>query len=86
MSQRLTDVYKRQLIMWEDCGMARTEESLTHAIERIPQLRKEFWENVRVTGTADGINAELDVYKRQSRSSAHDTGHTGRERTKKRPS
>ena len=33
--------------MWEDCGMARTEESLMNAIERIPQLRKEFWENLR---------------------------------------
>ena len=59
---KTVDSFHRELglIMWEDCGMARTEESLTHAIERIPQLRKEFWENVRVTGTADGINAELE--------------------------
>ena len=59
---KTVDSFHRELglIMWEDCGMARTEESLMNAIERIPQLRKEFWENVRVTGTADGINAELE--------------------------
>lgn len=59
---KTVDSFHRELglIMWEDCGMARTEESLMNAIERIPRLRKEFWENVRVTGTADGINAELE--------------------------
>ena len=59
---KTVDSFHRELglIMWEDCGMARTEESLMNAIERIPQLRKEFWENVRVTGTANGINAELE--------------------------
>ena len=59
---KTVDSFHRELglIMWDDCGMARTEESLMRAIERIPQLRKEFWENVLVTGTAEGINAELE--------------------------
>lgn len=39
---KTVDSFHRELglIMWEDCGMARTEESLMNAIERIPQLRK----------------------------------------------
>lgn len=42
---KTVDSFHRELglIMWDDCGMARTEESLMRAIERIPQLRKEFW-------------------------------------------
>ena len=38
-------------IMWDDCGMARTDASLKRALKRIPQLREEFWRNVSVTGS-----------------------------------
>ena len=36
--------------MWEYCGMARNEKGLEQALERIPTLREEFWENVNVPG------------------------------------
>ncbi len=47
-------------IMWENCGMARNAEGLQKGIDEISALRKEFWENVRVPGKADGINQELE--------------------------
>ncbi len=48
------------LICWEHCGMARSKESLTKALELIPALREEFWENVRVPGDDDELNPELE--------------------------
>jgi succinate dehydrogenase / fumarate reductase flavoprotein subunit len=47
-------------IMWENVGMARTEASLSHAIKAIPELRAEFWENVKVTGSGAELNQELE--------------------------
>jgi succinate dehydrogenase / fumarate reductase flavoprotein subunit len=41
-------------------GMARSEQSLKHALEKIPALRQEFWENVRVPGTGEGLNQALE--------------------------
>ncbi len=48
------------LIMWNKCGMSRSVEGLTSAIEEIRALKKSFWENVRIPGAADEINNELD--------------------------
>lgn len=39
-------------VMWEDVGMARNNTSLEHALQRIPEIRDEFWNNVNVTGEA----------------------------------
>ncbi len=47
-------------IMWEDCGMARSEGSLRHALATIPQLRDSFYKNLRVTGSPRDLNAELE--------------------------
>jgi succinate dehydrogenase / fumarate reductase, flavoprotein subunit len=47
-------------VMWENVGMARSEESLKKAIAIIPEIRAEFWKNVRVTGTGDTLNQELE--------------------------
>ncbi|RMF44290.1 MAG: fumarate reductase/succinate dehydrogenase flavoprotein subunit, partial [Deltaproteobacteria bacterium] len=47
-------------VMWEDVGMARSKESLEHALKRIPEIRAEFWENVNVTGTNEEINQQLE--------------------------
>jgi succinate dehydrogenase / fumarate reductase flavoprotein subunit len=47
-------------IMWDDCGMARSKESLQHALKRIPEIRNEFWQNLKVTGTADDFNQQLE--------------------------
>src|SRR5476649_2994378 len=46
--------------MWDDVGMARTEESLKRALEAIPKLRNEFWQNVSVHGTPDNLNQSLE--------------------------
>jgi succinate dehydrogenase / fumarate reductase, flavoprotein subunit len=47
-------------IMWEQCGMARNKQGLQDAIVAIQNLRKEFWQNVRVLGSTKGFNPELD--------------------------
>jgi succinate dehydrogenase / fumarate reductase flavoprotein subunit len=48
------------LLMWEKCGMARNKEGLKSALEMIPALREEFWENVKVTGSGNDLNSELE--------------------------
>ncbi len=59
---RTVDSFHRELghIMWEYCGMERTEEGLTEAIRRIRELRKEFWSNLRVLGGNDQVNQSLE--------------------------
>jgi succinate dehydrogenase / fumarate reductase flavoprotein subunit len=47
-------------IMWEYCGMARNEEGLATALEKIPALREEFWKNVSVLGTPGEVNQSLE--------------------------
>ena len=47
-------------IMWENCGMARNKEGLESAIKDINALRDEFWKDVKVPGTKDGFNQELE--------------------------
>jgi succinate dehydrogenase / fumarate reductase flavoprotein subunit len=47
-------------IMWDECGMARSADGLKKAISDIRALRDEFWRDVRVPGTAEGFNPELD--------------------------
>ncbi|MAT39555.1 MAG: succinate dehydrogenase flavoprotein subunit [Ectothiorhodospiraceae bacterium] len=47
-------------IMWEHCGMARNEAGLMKALERIPELRQEFWENVNITGENEDYNIALE--------------------------
>ncbi len=60
--KRSVDSFHRELgkIMWENCGMARNAEGMQKAIDEIPALREEFHENVKVTGTGDNINMELE--------------------------
>jgi succinate dehydrogenase / fumarate reductase flavoprotein subunit len=47
-------------IMWEKVGMARSDESLKEALILIPALRDEFWKNVKVVGTNEQFNQELE--------------------------
>jgi succinate dehydrogenase / fumarate reductase flavoprotein subunit len=47
-------------IMWEYCGMARTAEGLKKALQLIPELRAEFWQNLRVPGSGESLNMELE--------------------------
>ena len=60
--KKSVDTLHRDLghIMWEYVGMARSEEGLKTAIEKIKVLRKEFWSNVYVAGTNEQFNQELE--------------------------
>jgi succinate dehydrogenase / fumarate reductase flavoprotein subunit len=46
--------------MWENCGMARSRESLEHALAEIPKLREQYWREVRVLGERDSFNQSLE--------------------------
>jgi succinate dehydrogenase / fumarate reductase flavoprotein subunit len=52
------------LVMWDFVGMARTKESLENAIRRIAEIKKEFWTNVRIPGSKEGMNVELEKASR----------------------
>ena len=59
---RTVDSFHRELghIMWDQCGMERTAEGLHKALERIPELRREFWSSVKVPGSAATLNQSLE--------------------------
>jgi succinate dehydrogenase / fumarate reductase, flavoprotein subunit len=48
------------LLAWEKCGMARSEASLKEALQKIPALREEFWQNVNVLGEGTEFNQALE--------------------------
>ncbi len=60
--KRTVDSFHRELghVMWNHCGMARTEAGLKKALERIPALREEFWKNVVVVDGDEGVNQSLE--------------------------
>jgi succinate dehydrogenase / fumarate reductase flavoprotein subunit len=47
-------------LMWDLCGMERSEESLRKALDRIPEIRQEFWTNVKVSGEQGIFNQNLE--------------------------
>jgi succinate dehydrogenase / fumarate reductase flavoprotein subunit len=47
-------------VMWDKVGMARNAKGLNEAIEEIKQIRKEFWEDVRIPGSSNELNPELE--------------------------
>ena len=57
---RTVTSFHRELgrILWEDCGMARNQQSLNEALGKIPQLREEFWKSVKVTGETGSLNQD----------------------------
>jgi len=59
---KTVDHFHRELghIMWEKCGMARNESGLKEAIQKIPELREEFWKDVRVLGKNEELNQSLE--------------------------
>jgi succinate dehydrogenase / fumarate reductase, flavoprotein subunit len=48
------------LLVWEKCGMTRSEASLKEALQKIPVLREEFWQNVNVLGEGGEFNQALE--------------------------
>ncbi|MEV6371677.1 fumarate reductase/succinate dehydrogenase flavoprotein subunit [Micromonospora sp. WP24] len=59
---RTVDSFHRELgqIMWEHCGMERTDAGLRKAIDEIRALREQFWQRVRVLGDGEGLNQSLE--------------------------
>ncbi len=59
---RSVDSFHRELgrLMWDKCGMARTAAGLGDALERIPEIRAEFWRDVRVLGSTATFNQSLE--------------------------
>ncbi len=55
-------VFHRELgrLIWDKCGMARTEQGLTEALEAIPEIRDRFWSEVRVPGSGESFNQALE--------------------------
>lgn len=54
-------IHKRLgLVMWDFVGMGRTKEGLEEGLKKIKELRKEFYTHVRIPGSKDGLNVELD--------------------------
>ena len=47
-------------VMWDYCGMARNEQGLKKALEKIPQIKEEFWQDLKLLGEQNQINTELE--------------------------
>ena len=60
--KRTVDKFHRELgkLMWDFCGMSRDRQGLIEALEKIPALRQEFWEDVRVLGANEELNPSLE--------------------------
>jgi succinate dehydrogenase / fumarate reductase flavoprotein subunit len=59
---RTVDDFHKQLgrIIWDECGMSRTEQGLKRALQKIPEVREEFWQNVSVVGSSKDFNQVLE--------------------------
>src|SRR5690242_6932131 len=59
--KRTVTSFHRELgkLLWDECGMARNEAGLKKALQRVPALREEFWNNVNVLGGGDELNQAL---------------------------
>ncbi|NKY15613.1 fumarate reductase/succinate dehydrogenase flavoprotein subunit [Streptomyces somaliensis] len=63
---RTPDSFHRELgeLMWDHCGMARSDRGLREALDRIPRIREEFWRRVRVPGRGGELNQYLEKANR----------------------
>jgi len=59
---RSPDSFHRELglLLWDKCGMSRNENGLREALRKIPELRAEFWRDVRVPGDEEDYNQSLE--------------------------
>jgi succinate dehydrogenase / fumarate reductase flavoprotein subunit len=59
---RSVDYFHRELghVLWENCGMERSQASLEKALAEIPALREEFHKDVRVLGDGESLNQSLE--------------------------
>ena len=66
--KRTPDSFHRELgtLMWNNCGMSRSENSLRDSLARIPALREEFWGNLCLVGSGEELNQSLEKANRVS--------------------
>jgi succinate dehydrogenase / fumarate reductase flavoprotein subunit len=66
--KRSPDSFHKELgkIVWDECGMARSDKGLRNALARIPELREEFWRNLRIVGIGEELNQTLEKANRVS--------------------
>ncbi len=59
---RPVDHFHRELgeLLWNDCGMARSKETLTRALDAIPRIEGAFWKDLKITGSGEELNQELE--------------------------
>ena len=59
---RTPDSFHKELgrLVWDKCGMSRTREGLQEALRRIPELREEFWKDLKLTGSGEELNQSLE--------------------------
>ncbi len=59
---RSLDSFHRELglLLWDKCGMSRHEKGLREALQKIPELREQFWRDVRVPGSDEDFNQSLE--------------------------
>ena len=64
--KRTADDFHRELgrLLWNNCGMARNEKGLKEALEKIPKIREEFWQNLNVPGSDQDLNQSLEKANR----------------------
>jgi succinate dehydrogenase / fumarate reductase flavoprotein subunit len=63
---RTPDSFHKEIgeLLWDQCGMARTDEGLRKALDRIPQIREEFWRRIKVPGSGEQLNQALEKANR----------------------
>lgn len=61
--KRTVDSFHREVgkLLWDKCGMSRNENGLGEALREIPKIREEFWSNVKVTGSGEELNQNLEM-------------------------
>ncbi|HSQ62714.1 MAG TPA: fumarate reductase/succinate dehydrogenase flavoprotein subunit [Polyangiaceae bacterium] len=60
--KRTVDSFHRELglLLWDKCGMARNAKGLEEALAKIPELREEFWKDVKVSNEGESFNQSLE--------------------------
>jgi succinate dehydrogenase / fumarate reductase flavoprotein subunit len=60
--KRTVDSFHKELgkLIWDNCGMARSAEGLRTNLARVPELREEFWHNLKIIGTGAELNQSLE--------------------------
>jgi len=56
------DYFHRKLgaVLWESCGMGRSEKQLKNALIKIPQIAEQFWQELKITGSKNELNFQIE--------------------------